>query len=425
MWDYLLAFVNSCFEILSLYFLLILLDKDNRLSPGKRAIFVAIPATIATAVGILQIPYHLVFSVAASILVGALLLKPRALRLGMDILCAFVIMPTFQLIIILCSGLLHLNQIMEAPYSTIVVILLSFLFLAFSRIRRLCVFFEIRYQPNRQLLCLVILSLVFLYLVVTNLWIEQSEMFVGEAFNLAIVTVCYIVLNIILIVSLIRNKRDSLQRQMLDEYGDYLLEVNDELRTAIHDHNSDLNMLISIAEGNTASESNRMIIEYIEMRSADKKKSHRVAITSKNKLVAAYLLRFAKIAENNSVDFNYEITKPAPQYQIPDYDLISVLNNLTSNALEAVAHLEKSRREVFILFEPDRIQVRNPAPQVTDDTAIRQFQESGYSTKGEGRGYGLTLVLEIVKKHGLSFNSYLENDETLLCEIVFTAKGIH
>jgi signal transduction histidine kinase len=424
MWDYLTVFGNSCFEILSIYFLLILLDKSNRLTLGRCVLFVAIPAMISTVISILQVPYHLVFSVSASILVSILLTKSKALQLIMDIICAFVFMLTFQLFIILCSGILHLSQIMNAPYSMIVVVFLSILFLVFSKLGKLCLFFEVRYQPNRQLICLVTLSLVFLYLVVTSLWIERNELFWGEAFNLSVVTVGYIVVNIILIISLIRNKRDSLQRQMLDEYGDYLLEVNDELRTAIHDHNADLNMLVSIAESSKMPESNRLIIEYIDMISTKKRKPQRTAIISKNKLISAYLLRFSKIAEKSGVDFGYVIARPSPQYPIPGYDLISILNNLTSNAIEAAMHLEKSRREVSVLFEPDRIQVRNPAPQTIDDEAISQFQESGYSTKGDGHGYGLTLVLEIVKRHGFSFYSYIENNETILFEIVFTEKGM-
>ncbi|MGH3369695.1 MAG: sensor histidine kinase, partial [Nocardioidaceae bacterium] len=83
---------------------------------------------------------------------------------------------------------------------------------------------------------------------------------------------------------------------------------------------------------------------------------------------------------------------------------VTVLGNLVDNAMDAVAESEVRRVVVSLVQEGARVRIRveDSGPGLADPLVERAF-ERGWSTKPsdghDGRGLGLALVAQVVRRH--------------------------
>jgi sensor histidine kinase regulating citrate/malate metabolism len=86
-------------------------------------------------------------------------------------------------------------------------------------------------------------------------------------------------------------------------------------------------------------------------------------------------------------------------------DLVTVLGNLVDNAMDAAAESEDRRVDVSVTQTGSRLRIRveDSGPGLPEDLVERAFAR-GWSTKdakaGGGRGLGLALVGQVVRRHG-------------------------
>lgn len=101
------------------------------------------------------------------------------------------------------------------------------------------------------------------------------------------------------------------------------------------------------------------------------------------------------------------------------YHINVILGNLIDNALEAVIHLSPEERMVALSIteenEAFRMDISNTGPPPGEEV-IERFFEPGYSTKGKGRGHGLSSVNETLSKYGGSV-SFMSNPVTFRVSI--------
>ena len=116
------------------------------------------------------------------------------------------------------------------------------------------------------------------------------------------------------------------------------------------------------------------------------------------------LLQIKKLAaQNNHVEMELSISEDSFKH-IKTTDLIKILSNLIDNAIEATIELPEDERYVSIHCESNDTHyiftVLNTGPMIANKEEI--FRQ-GYSTKKgrtkEGRGQGLFIVKEVVKKY--------------------------
>ncbi|GAA1032168.1 sensor histidine kinase [Virgisporangium ochraceum] len=87
---------------------------------------------------------------------------------------------------------------------------------------------------------------------------------------------------------------------------------------------------------------------------------------------------------------------------VPSRDLLTVVGNLVDNALEAVAGTEPPRRvTVHVSADDDEVVVRvgDSGPGLPAEQVAEAFRR-GWSTKQQGRGLGLALVGQVVRRYG-------------------------
>ncbi|MFW0731782.1 sensor histidine kinase [Enterococcus raffinosus] len=111
------------------------------------------------------------------------------------------------------------------------------------------------------------------------------------------------------------------------------------------------------------------------------------------------LLSKMLLAQQHDVFFNLEVATTVEEIKMATNDFIRCMGILLDNAVEA-AQCEDENRRVDILFykEEDKLTlvVKNPCQEKVNLAKIRN---RGVSTKGSGRGLGLSIYQEVVQKY--------------------------
>jgi sensor histidine kinase regulating citrate/malate metabolism len=119
--------------------------------------------------------------------------------------------------------------------------------------------------------------------------------------------------------------------------------------------------------------------------------------------VAALLLGKRARAEELHCEFTLDADSALSGHLPNSKLMVRVVGNLLDNALEAVSKLPVEQRHVRIRLadEADRVcvEVADSGPGVPAELQDSVFAE-GFSTKGTGRGIGLTLVKRLVERAG-------------------------
>ena len=179
-----------------------------------------------------------------------------------------------------------------------------------------------------------------------------------------------------------------------------------------HEYKNQINAILAIAESNDKNALEK-IIHFSGQIFDDQRNSQRVTIISENSYISALLLRLSKQAQDKDVRFATYIERPFPNYRIPEPQLITLLSNLLNNAFEAAAVLPECDRDVYLEFRENTIKVINKVDQQTTD--LSKLSLNGYSTKGPGRGFGMSNIISLAEVYNIALDIKLNNSD-----IIFT-----
>lgn len=191
--------------------------------------------------------------------------------------------------------------------------------------------------------------------------------------------------------------RDSArQRQMLEDAYRQLEALNGTLRAQRHDFMNHIQVIYSLTE----LEDRPAALEYMDrlytsVRSAGR--SLKTASPAVNALLAA---KSAACQEKN-VPFLTDIHSDWKDCPVPGWEMCRILGNLIDNALDAPAG-EAPKTLCVALWEDVKgfhFAVENNGAPVPKEIQDSLFQR-GFSTKGPGRGMGLSIVQEILEQYG-------------------------
>jgi sensor histidine kinase regulating citrate/malate metabolism len=121
-----------------------------------------------------------------------------------------------------------------------------------------------------------------------------------------------------------------------------------------------------------------------------------------NQSLTALLNCWHKIAANQGIEFTFSINCSINEIALSFWELLSILENLLDNALEAAVHEETNRRVSLVIKEEDNriaLYIANTGDTITDKQLPRLFMP-GYTTKAsKARGYGLYIVKSLVDSY--------------------------
>lgn len=131
----------------------------------------------------------------------------------------------------------------------------------------------------------------------------------------------------------------------------------------------------------------------------------RVTARIENAAISGFLVAEAVTAGNSGIEL--KVDRRSRIRSLPttlgELDAITILGNLIRNAVEAVSEMRGARRRISVfLSDLDGevvFRVRDWGPGIPPEELTRIF-ESGYSTKSEHAGIGLSLVRNMVARSG-------------------------
>ena len=126
-------------------------------------------------------------------------------------------------------------------------------------------------------------------------------------------------------------------------------------------------------------------------------------------------------AQNNDFKVNICVDDEIDNFYVNEMQLSRILGIFLDNSLEAGLELEHNRFIELIILKANKtivIQITNTFKNTNLD--IDKINESGYSTKGENRGIGLSSANDIISKHNMILNTRIEDN---LFKQILTIEG--
>lgn len=128
----------------------------------------------------------------------------------------------------------------------------------------------------------------------------------------------------------------------------------------------------------------------------------KLVLSSGNPLIAGFLYSKMREADIYNIAIDYIIGIEETEIAIPEYELVEMAGVLLDNAMEALNNIsdEEFIRKIYFSIKGTEdgiaLIVANTSP-VYEEDMTKHFFESGYSSKGQNRGIGLSKLKRLVK----------------------------
>lgn len=211
-------------------------------------------------------------------------------------------------------------------------------------------------------------------------------------------------------VYLYKTLNEKKKSEIKTSFNPLINDLMGKLKANEHEYKNHLNTIWSIAQVTTPEEMKGKLQEYIS-NIVDDTEEFSMLLNVENTIIKAVLYNKGQRAEKLGVQYTYNIKSNFKDISLDNSELTVILSNLLNNAIEATSMIKKKELEV-ILEEDNRyyiINVKNRTEGLKGEDLSNIFK-IGYSTKGEGRGYGLYNVKNIVDKYRGKIQLSLEED---------------
>ncbi|WP_206063232.1 sensor histidine kinase [Nocardioides sp. HDW12B] len=183
---------------------------------------------------------------------------------------------------------------------------------------------------------------------------------------------------------------------------DTVQQLTDTLRAQTHEAANQLHTVVSLIELGRPEEAVGFATSQAR---AAQGLADRVHGVGEEPVLAAILLGKTGVASERGVELSIAEGSAVEGLPLEAGEIVTVVGNLLDNAFDAVA--EQPERRVVLRIEADArwfaLDVSDNGPGLDAEAAERAF-ERGWSTKpgesGVGRGLGLALVAQVVRRHG-------------------------
>ena len=243
----------------------------------------------------------------------------------------------------------------------------------------------------------------------------------------------FFILFILISSSLLKNLHIKIEveaeKQKLEQQKKYIESLeknNNEIRKFKHDFN---NIILGLEGYITNNEvDNVKLRDYFYNNIKDfntKIELDNIALSHLNniKILSIKNLLTNKIisAQNNDFKVNICIEDEIDDFYVNEMQLSRVLGIFLDNSLEAGLELDNNRfLELLILKVNKTIAIQITNTFKNNNLDIDKINVSGYSSKGENRGIGLSSANDIINKHNMILNTRIEDN---LFKQILTIEG--
>ena len=211
-------------------------------------------------------------------------------------------------------------------------------------------------------------------------------------------------------IYLYRTLNEKKKSEIKTSFNPLINDLMGKLKANEHEYKNHLNTIWSIAQVTAPEDIKEKLQEYIA-NVVDDTEEFSMLLNVENTIIKAVLYNKGQRAEKLGVKYTYNIKSNFKDISLDDSELTVILSNLLNNAIEATSMIKQKELEVFIdedsKFYSINIKNRTEGIKIED---LSNIFKMGYSTKGEGRGYGLYNVKDIVDKYKGKIQIALDDD---------------
>lgn len=317
-------------------------------------------------------------------------------------------------------GKSEIISIVELVSTMFVENLLLLLLLISSKVFKVDVILRKYSSVSFLLLTLTLLSLVFAFLSLVHYY---------EAFNeMVSFTLVFLIIETLFVSFLIFKEKESYikkaennnfkkQLEVLQEYTNLLETEQLKLRKFKHDYQ---NLIVSFRANIESTDAHAMeMIDRFEMYSEKQlasviwifKDVRQIEVRNLKSLIISKMFK----AQNEGIKVNFECREPIKKINMDEFDFLRVIGNLIDNAIEATMLCEKKEIGICLFIKDTQFTVVL-TNTYREELKLTNITHSGYTTKENHLGLGLTNIEEIKKKNPNLFVQYQAINQ------VFTAK---
>lgn len=211
-------------------------------------------------------------------------------------------------------------------------------------------------------------------------------------------------------VFLYKTLNEKKKSEIKKSFNPLINDLMGKLKANEHEYKNHLNTIWSIAQVTNPEEIKDKLKEYISSI-VDDTEEFSMLLNVENTIIKAVLYNKGQRAEKLGVNYIYTVKSNFKDIDLDNSELTVILSNLLNNAIEATSMINK--KELEVLLDEDKkyyvINVKNRTEGVCIEDLSNIFK-MGYTTKGEGRGYGLYNVKSIVDKYKGKIQISLDDD---------------
>ena len=408
-WD----IMNTLLEFSTIYLLFL---SFSNLKPINSHLYLYIPLALGLSVYFcLNIPHLLLFNVILLILCQyvsftSVSSKERLRYAAMSVFLTL----SFEILITTFLPLKIMNTYFGDTITNLIMI--TIVIIVYLRSRKNNIYVEIAAFILRRFSVLLIFFLV---------WCVLAQIYVLRLFNiwtylpgaLSLLFLFLFGIGMILDIRYIRSeehRENILYENSLQTIRSYL----EKIRIENHDYKHHIHYL----QDRIRTSNDRQLQEEVDSYVAELDKSTELqdmilsvdSILFRSVIYGCYLR-----CQENRIPFSFSTTNLLPAFPVKDYQLVSALENLISNAIENNMTIpDDSKRFLQIDLKADSaeniISITNPVANYTGN--IDDYFLAGYSSKDPTvhKGLGLTSVLQTMSDNDIAFSAkYSENDSTI------------
>ncbi|MWV42859.1 GHKL domain-containing protein [Paenibacillus sp. HJL G12] len=241
-----------------------------------------------------------------------------------------------------------------------------------------------------------------------------TDQVIFYVYAIAIGTAVFIVLCALIIKTIRKNKAKEIA-SVHDSYENSMETINLSLKQQRHDYNNTIATIRALVTMKQYEGLEKYTGELIE----DTMEFNELLNINCPPLMALLQTKHS-LANQNGVDLYDEILDfdSIPKFKYKIHDIVRVLSNLIDNSFEAVMSRKSENvnfapqisvigylEEDFLIFS-----VRNNGSKIPDHEA-HLILEPGYSSKKNGSGLGLSIIIEILNKNN-GYLTYVSDEES-------------
>ncbi|AGB19797.1 sensor histidine kinase [Thermoanaerobacterium thermosaccharolyticum] len=259
-----------------------------------------------------------------------------------------------------------------------------------------------------KIIAIFFIYMIFITFMFDNSMYYQQKIIIPADFELflffTIVVINVLVFTIIRMIYI--NGKNEYQYIINDFKLRFIEEQNNLYRKNKHELRNKILVLYELIRQMKYEDAEEFLMTYI-----DDINNSLIKVDTGNDIIDLLLYSKISAAIEKNISVNFICTVDLKYSKKVTNDICSVLGNLLDNAIEECDRLKNNKR-IEIMLKSDPVDyifiVKNTCGEISEDVK-RNILSGGFTTKGDGRGTGLSIVKDIVYSYNGDINIKIDD----------------